>query len=118
LALNIGLTLKTCFSNLTNVGCSVPQSSVLGPLLFLICMNVSDCSVNKGQHRLIFADDTILFMSGSNIHDIMRVTEESLLGLSVRFKNNMLTLNVDKTFYSIFFSAPKLYQTVYLCVCM
>jgi len=72
---------------------------VLGPL-FLIYMNDIDCSVNKGQLRL-FADDTNLFMSGSNVHDIMRDTEESLSGLSVWF-TNMLTLNVDKTCYSIF----------------
>ena len=52
-------------STWTSVKAGVPQESILGPLLFLICIN--DLSDNLSSNVKLFADDTSLF---SVIHDI------------------------------------------------
>ena len=48
----------------TNVILGVPQGSILGPLLFLIC--ISDLSEGLRSNIKLFVDDTSLF---SVIHD-------------------------------------------------
>ena len=47
---------------MNKVSCGVPQSSILGPLLFLLYIN--DLSnVSKSLTLILFADDTNLFFS-------------------------------------------------------
>jgi hypothetical protein len=55
-------------SDLVKAG--VPQGSVLGPLLFLLCIN--DITDNLGNLARLFADDTSLSYSGENF-DLMQI---------------------------------------------
>ena len=50
----------------------------------------------------LFADDTELFISGKYINDIVCTTRDKLESFSVWFRYNQLTVNFNKTCYTIF----------------
>jgi len=79
----------------------VPQGSVLGPLLFLIYVNDIGKCVNNAKTRL-FADDTNLFLTGKSILQLQSEANESLACLHNWFVANKLTLNVEKTCFTVF----------------
>ena len=88
-------------STIDYVTCGVPQGSVLGPLLFLVYMNDIHNAVPDNDLKL-FADDTNLFLFGPDLKSIECQANISLQNLDMWFKANKLSLNVDKTFYTIF----------------
>ena len=59
------------------VKCSVPQSSTLGPLLFLIFVNDLSNST-KVLDPVLFADDTNLFCSDNNIRILSETANQEL----------------------------------------
>ena len=59
------VVLNGQFSTWKSVNAGVPQGSILGPLLFLICIN--DLTEGLSSNAKLFEDDTPLF---SVIHDI------------------------------------------------
>jgi hypothetical protein len=57
------------------IECGVPQSSVLVPLVFLLCIN----GFNKSSQTLdfhLFADDSNLFVSNKNILTLETIMNE------------------------------------------
>ena len=93
--------VNNTYSNICNITTGVPQGSVLGPLLFLIYVNDIATCVKNCKLRL-FADDTNLFVSGKKLLDALQLSQDNLNILSKWFNDNQLTLNIDKTCYSIF----------------
>ena len=72
----------------------VPQVSILGPLLFIIYVNdlprcVKHCSVN------MYADDTLLYLVGTTVHNLVFHINQDLQGLSEWLEDNNLVLNVS-----------------------
>ena len=83
--------------------CGVPQGSVLGPTLFLIYVNDMINCIKYSKLQL-FADDTITSLSGKNLHVLFDLLKKELRLMMKWFTANKLSLNFDKTFYSIFHS--------------
>ena len=93
-------------SQIRSVSCGVPQGSVLGPLLFLLFINDLPACCPLGKVR-IFADDTSIFFHSDNIEDIILLARNIMTQLSSWFYDNKLTLNADKSSFTIFRSAKK-----------
>ena len=86
--------------------CSVPQGSILGPLLSLIYVNDLFKASNLFM-EVMFADDTNLFLSHKNIDTLFAIMNVELENVSTWFKSNKLSLNVDKTKWSLYHPLSK-----------
>ena len=79
---------------------SVPQGSILGPLLFTRYINdlpdyLDHCDVT------LYVDDTVLFISGKSLHNIKSYMNSDLEELSKWLKLNHLTLSISKSKFMI-----------------
>ena len=87
-------------STYTNVTMVVPQGSVLGPILFLMFINdITRCS--NRLNFLLYADDTNIFIKGSNIKEIEAILNTELNYVSEWMRSNKLSLNASKTHFMI-----------------
>ena len=93
--------LSNCKSAAESISYGVPQGSVLGPLLFLIYMNDIQYAVTNAELKL-FADDTNLFLHNSDLKKLFAEANDSMIQLSEWFAANRLSLNLNKTCYSVF----------------
>ena len=83
-------------SNVSSIKCGVPQGSILGPLLFLIYVN-DISNVSPILQYILFADDTNVFYSHSDLNLLIATMNIELPKLSKWFKSNILSLNLKKT---------------------
>jgi len=88
-------------SSLRDITCGVPQGSVLGPLLFIIYTNDLPNALSYSK-CILFADDTTIYLSLKNIHELYDKINYDLETVSDWFRANKLTLNINKTNYMIF----------------
>ena len=95
------------YSSAKSVHIGVPQGSVLGPLLFIIYVNdlpscIKHCNVS------LYADDTVIYFSSSDISVVEDKLNSDLASLSRWLNENLLTLNETKCKFFIFGSNQKL----------
>ena len=88
-------------TGLLKITCGVPQGSILGPLLFIIYINAL-CQVSDILKLIMFADDTNLFCSSNDIKTLFFNTNLELQKISGWFRANKLSLNEDKTTFTLF----------------
>lgn len=96
-----GLHYDGNMTELKRIKCGVPQGSILGPLLFLLYVN----DLPNSSHLLdfiLFADDTNLFYTDSNINSMFQTVNQELKNINEWFKANKLSLNINKTKYTFF----------------
>ena len=79
----------------------MPQGSILGPLLSIVYINdlprrVKQCSVN------MCADDTVLYLAGPTVHNLIFYINQDLQCLSEWLEDNNLVLIVSKTKFVLF----------------
>ena len=93
--------------------CGVPQGSILGPILFLLYIN-DICNISQKLNFILFADDTNVFVDGKSHSEVSTVLNNELKNVTVWFKVNKLSLNVDKTNYMIFDKGIKI--LIVMCI--
>ena len=89
---------QPCYLLVTSVSYGVPQGPVLGPLLFLIYVNDMYSCIDDATVKL-FADDTV---SGQSIDEVTAIANMCISKLNTWFLANKLSLNLDKTCFSVF----------------
>ena len=97
------VTVENVFSDSANLGCGVPQGSILGPLLFLLYVNDMPGSVSCDM--LLYADDTCLVFQDKDLSTIKEKLNSNFNNLCDWFVDNKLSIHFgeDKT-KSILFS--------------
>ena len=97
-------TVNNTRSDIKLIECGVPQGSVLGPLLFLIYINDIHKAI-PGATPKLFADDTNVFVIGSNLSELQQKANYYLDCLYDWCCCNKLTINWEKTNFMVF--SPK-----------
>ena len=96
-----GRTQQVCYngvasSNINEINLSVPQGSILGPLLFIIYVNNFPNCLKYGT-SLSFADDTSIFISGKTARTLFDKGNDELCNIDNWLVANKLFLNANKT---------------------
>lgn len=94
------VSINGASSTVREVNLGVPQGSVLGPLLFLICINDLP-NISESFKSVIFADDTTLVFKNSNLSILENICNNELEKFYQWTLSNRLSINVDKTFFNI-----------------
>ena len=84
----------------------VPQSSILGPLLFILYINdIQNCSDIASM--LLFADDTNIFYSHSCLKTLNETLQTEVDKIAEWLNTNKLSINTSKTKFILFRSSKK-----------
>ena len=95
------LEINKQLSDAAPISNSVPQGSVLGPLLFLSYINDIHTSSNTFNFYF-FADDTNILYVNKNLRSLEATVNSALKKLYLWLVSNKLTLNTKKTNFVIF----------------
>ena len=94
-------------SEYKSVKYSVPQGSILGPILFILYVNDIHNCLHK-LNNILFADDTCLFTSHESLNVLIQTVNEELSTFNEWLKANKLLLNVEKSSYIVFARRKKI----------
>ena len=100
--ISLGHDLKTSTQNILS---GVPQGSILRPLLFLLYVN--DLPNSSVLEPVMFADDTDLFFEHTDLRILFSLVNDERKKIYEWFNANTLSLNAEKTKYSLFHRPTK-----------
>jgi hypothetical protein len=86
----------TYVSTTREIAHGVLQSSILGPILFLLYINEMPLKI-MGSKIVLFADDTNMLVSGENLNTLQYKLNNAMKELQIWFTLNDLVVNVEKT---------------------
>jgi hypothetical protein len=92
-------TNNSTFSSWGKVKNGVPQGSIIGPVLFLIYVNDLPKAINNKSIAVLFADDTSILITHSNLTDFINNINTVFDTLNKWFDDNLLCGNFEKTHY-------------------
>ena len=81
---------NTAYCNVANVGCGIPQGSILGPTLFVLYTNDLPSSISSGS-VFMYADDTTVYCIDDNVENAVMSLNAALTDLNRWCQNNSLT---------------------------
>ena len=95
-------------SETLDISTGVPQGSILGPLLFSICIN-DLITVSNKLKCIMYADDTTIYFNLEDFdpYNLERDINNELEKITLWLKMNKLSLNVQKTKLMIFHRRQK-----------
>ena len=96
-------------STIMEIKSGVPQGSILGPILFIMHINdmVYSCSDKAVD---LYADDSTLYKSGTNINDIQNRLQNDLNRINIWCKYNNMALHPGKSKCMLIVPLSKLSQ--------
>ena len=100
------ISLENNSTKKVTITCGVPQGSILRTLLFLLYVNDLH-HASKVLNPIIFADDTNLFFSHSDINLLFEKMNKEITNVSNWFNANKLSLNVKNNKFSFFHKSSK-----------
>ena len=100
-------SVNGCLSDFTTLKCGVLQGTILGPLFFSIYINDLPSCLSLSVPRM-YADDTHITYTGSDLHLLQASLSHDLDKLSKWLVSNRLTLNATKTEFMLIGSRQRL----------
>lgn len=94
--------IENTVSQQNSVNFGVPQGSILGPTLFLIYINqLCDMDLKSGN-IVTYADDTVIMFQNRTWEKLEETANHGLEKISNWLRQNLLTINIQKTYYMPF----------------
>ena len=84
------------FSDAATINISIPQGSVIGCILFSLCINDLPL-ISSSMKTVLFTDDTVLVCSDSNYNNLIKNFNAELLKVNGWLLRNRLTLNIESS---------------------
>jgi hypothetical protein len=89
-------SIQSTYLNWGSIKCGVPWGSILGHLLFIVCINYLLPTLRTSSKPIIFADDTSVIISGKNLDDFCMLSNKVLSQMCKWCSANKLVLNLEK----------------------